>query len=102
MHNYKIKVLARVKDFIQSLGEKDRAKIAAAVHVLSQGDFQSVETKSLRGPVKELIIRSYRIVFFVRDDTLWLVGGFRKKTRKTPPQEIENALNIFKILDNEK
>ena len=102
--HYKIKILEKTKRFIQSLNEKDRAKTAAAITVLSYGDFQSVTVKSLRGPIKELIIKAYRIIFFAKNETLWFVSGFRKKTRKTPLYEIESAQKILDIisLDNER
>ena len=94
-----IKILDKARGFIRSLDEKDRAKIAAAISTLASGDFQSVAVKPLRGPIRELIVKSYRIVFFNKKKTLWFVSGFRKKTRKTPPQEIKNAQKLFKILD---
>jgi len=94
------KFLVRASKFIQGLGENDRAKIAAAVRTLELGGFQSVETKTIRGPIKELIVRSYRILFFTaKDRTIYFISGFRKKTRKTPRNEIEYAQNIFKILN---
>lgn len=99
---YQVNILTKARDFIQSLDEKTRAKTAAAIITLSQGDFLSVEVKLLRGPIKELKIASYRLIFFVRKKALWFVSGFRKKTRKTPPHEIEQAQRAFNILDHGK
>ena len=97
---YRIKILANAKVFIESLDERLRAKVAAAIKTLSDGDFLSVEVKSLRGQIRELRIASFRIIFFAKNGTLWFVSGFRKKTQKTPLHEIEQALKIFKISDD--
>jgi len=95
---YKAQLLEKTRRFIRGLDENDRAKIAAAIRTMEFGDFQSVEIKSLRSPIKELIVKSYRIVFFVKDKTIYFVSGFRKKSKKTPRSEIQNAENIFKML----
>lgn len=99
-NKYQARILDRAKGFIQNLEIHDRAKIAAAIKTLESGNFQSVETKTLKGPIKELIVRSYRITFFVsKEHTIYFVSGFRKQTRKTPRNEIEYSQNIFKILN---
>lgn len=95
---YYARFLEKTRKFIRGLDENDRAKIAAAIRTMGFDDFQSVQIKSIRNPIKELIVKSYRIVFFVKDKNIYLVSGFRKKTRKTPRNEIENAENIFKML----
>lgn len=97
--NFDAKLLGKTRKFIRSLNENDRAKIAAAIRTLEFGDYQSVQTKSLRGPIKELIVRSYRIIFFTKDTTIYFVSAFRKKSRKTPSNEIKNAENILRMLD---
>jgi len=98
--NYHSKFLERAEKFIRSLEENDRAKIAAAIKTLELGSFQSVEIKTLRGPIKELIVRSHRITFFItKDHIIYFVSGFKKKTRKTPKHEIDYAQNVFKILN---
>lgn len=98
--NYQAKFLDRTEKFIRGLDENDRAKIAAAIRTLELGNFQSVAIKTLRGPIKELIVRSYRIIFFIsKDHIIYFVSGFQKKTRKTPKNEIDYAQDVFKILD---
>ncbi len=97
---YQAKFLERAERFIRGLDENDRAKIAAAIRTMELGGFQSVEIKALRGPIKELIVRSYRIIFFIsKNHTIYFVSGFRKKTRKTPKHEINYAQNVFRILN---
>jgi len=97
---YQAKFLERAERFIRGLDENDRAKIAAAIKTMELGGFQSVEIKSLRGPIRELIVRSYRITFFItKDHIIYFVSGFKKKTRKTPKHEIDYAQNVFKILN---
>ncbi len=91
-----------MREFIRELDLSDQAKIDAAITTLEQGDFQSVEIKTLRGKIKELIVRSFRIIFFINGDVIYFVSGFKKKTRKTPRSEIENAQNILKLLNKQK
>ena len=97
---YEIRFLEKVERFIRGLVENDRAKIAAAIKTLENGDFQSIEVKTLKGRIKELVVKSYRIVFFIdKDHIIYLLDGFIKKTRKTPRNIIENAKKISKIID---
>ncbi len=95
MSTYTIQVLDKVSRFIDELSDTDKAKVLAAVTVLAT-DFDAVFTKLLRSPVRELIVKRYRIIFFIQDETIYLVGGFIKKSQKTPRREIENALEIYR------
>lgn len=99
---YRAEFLGKAKKFIQGLRVKDRAKIAAAITTLEEGNFQSVETKTLQGEIKELIVKSHRLVFFIHHHLMYFVSGFTKKTRKTLKNEIENAENIFEIVNSKK
>lgn len=38
----------------------------------------------------------YRFIFIIRGDVAWFLSGFKKKTDKTPPGEIEVALERAK------
>lgn len=98
--NYETRILDKARDFIQNLEINDRAKVAAAIKTLESRDFKSVEIKTLQGPIKELIVRSHRLIFFIsKEHAIYFVSGFRKQTRKTPKNEIAYARNIFKILN---
>lgn len=88
--------LDKVAEFIQGLSFVDQAKIAAHTAMMREGDFASVHIKQLGGPIHELIVRQYRLIFFRKDGTIYVVGAFRKKSTKTPLREIRHAMDIFK------
>jgi len=85
-------------EFIQTLAITDQAKIAANIVMLRSGDFSSVHVKQLDGQIHELIVKQYRLIFFRKNTTLYVVGAFRKKSAKTPLREIRHARDIFKNL----
>lgn len=95
---YQANYLESVTSFLKELSKTDRAKILSGVSKIEQGDFQSSYIKTLRGPTKELIVKQYRILFFVHGHTIYLVRAFRKKSRKTPQKEIEYAERIYKLI----
>lgn len=88
--------LDKVSELIQVLPFADQAKIAAHTAMMRGGDFASVHIKQLDGPIHELIVRQYRLIFFRKDRTIYVVGAFRKKSAKTPLREIRHAMDIFK------
>ena len=90
--------LEDVKKFISTLPDVDQGKINAVVTALESGDFESVYVKTLKTPIKELIIKKYRFIFFIHKSTLYFVGAFIKKSAKTPKREIENAVRIYKMI----
>jgi phage-related protein len=61
---------------------------------MAEGDFDSVSTKQLKGPIRELISGNHRISYFLEGSLLCFVRGFPKKTNKTPKKEIEFAEKI--------
>lgn len=67
------------------------------------GCFDSVLIKTLRTPIKELIIKRYRLLFFIEGNLIYFVGSFVKKSNKTPKHEIDIAEKLFKnIVENYK
>ncbi len=84
-----------VTEFLEELPRNDAAKILAGVSKLEQGDFQSSYIKTLRGPLKELIVKQYRVIFFIHEHSIFLVCAFRKKSKKTPRGEIEYAEHVY-------
>lgn len=89
------------ESFIESLPEQERYKVRASILSLKLGDFVSVHIKTLKGPIKELIVKKYRIVFFLHKSALCFIGAFVKKTAKTPKREIENAERAYgNIINN--
>ena len=85
-----------VKDFVEALSNENQGKIKGAVTAIESGDFKSLYIKTLKTPIKELIIKKYRFIFFIYKSTFYFIGAFVKKTKKTPKAEIENAERIFK------
>ena len=96
-HLYEVRVFRRVTEFVDELTYTDRAKVTANIKIMEMGRFDSVYIKTLRGAVKELIVKNHRFVFFVHEHTIYLVSAFIKKTQKTPLREINNAEKIYKI-----
>ena len=93
---FQILLFDEVKDFIRSRGSLDEAKILAAIAALRNRGSQSVYVKVLRRPIRELIVKQYRLIFFSVHHTLYFVGAFIKKSQKTPKHEIDRAENIYK------
>jgi phage-related protein len=93
-----VQILDRVVAFIESLDYSNQAKIMAAIRVMKSGDFETVYTKQLAGPIRELKVKQYRLLYFIHKHTMYFVGGFTKKSTKTPKQEIENAQQLYKLI----
>lgn len=93
--NYEIEVFERAEDFILNLPEKERAVVFANITMM-KNSFSGVNTKLLKQPIKELKVKSARILFFIEKNKIYLVSGFNKKSQKTPKSEIEYALNVYK------
>jgi phage-related protein len=90
--------LDNVRNFIDTLPDDDQGKINATIIAIESGDFESIYIKTLKTPIKELIIKKYRFVFFIHQTTIYFIGVFIKKSTKTPKREIENAEKIYKII----
>lgn len=90
--------LDNVRNFIDTLPDDDQGKINATVIAMESGDFESIYIKTLKTPIKELIIKKYRLVFFIHQNTIYFIGVFIKKSTKTPKKEIENAKKIYKMM----
>lgn len=88
-----------VKDFIDSLSEKQKAKIFRIFQYIESYGLQVPlpHIKKLTRPLWEIRILGHaniRIIYAVaQKDTVLLLHGFLKKTQKTPAKEISTALN---------
>ena len=87
-------------NFLQTLQPNEQAKIRSAADMMRSGDFRSVHIKTLHGPIRELIVQEYRVVFFIKNDVIHFVSAFRKKSAKTPHKEIQRAVHIYKMLED--
>jgi len=90
------------KKYIGSIPIVDQASIAANITSMQLGGLQSVQTKQLKGQVRELIVGHHRIIYFQLSKALYFVRGFRKKSKKTPKSEIEYAEKIYKMMKSVK
>lgn len=97
LNNYIPLFFEDAEDFIESLSDKDKAKILAEIKML-ETHFDLVYTKPLRGSIRELLVRHYRLLFFIHNQTIYFTHGFVKKSQKTPVREIEKAELIYKQL----
>ncbi|MDP3645860.1 MAG: type II toxin-antitoxin system RelE/ParE family toxin [bacterium] len=100
MTKQEVRILPPAKEYIESIPGKDQGAVAADIKTMQSGDFDSISTKQLKGPVRELIVGVHRISYFSLQQILWFVHGFRKKTRKAPRNEIEYAGNVYKTISN--
>lgn len=91
-------VLLGAREYLTSLSEKEQAIFKKAMDSLESYGEGLVRTKQLRGPIRELIVAHHRITYFRLANALYFIRGFRKKTRKTPRQEIEYAERTYRLL----
>jgi len=101
-----------VKEFIEKLQAKDRAKILACLKNVEELGFDCprVQFRQIQGQLWEIKIRSassgFRI-FYVsmkkKINILVLLHAYKKQSQKAPKKEIEIAeQRMFEVLDNEK
>jgi len=88
------------QDFLETLSEKERRKLDYLLSLLIVEERLSTKImRAVRDGIFELRMlysgNIYR-VFFIFDggDVVVLLGGFQKKTQKTPKSEIERVLKI--------
>ncbi len=93
----RIYVLRPALRYLATLPAKEQGTIQTQIDALSIGAAARIVTKQLRGKIKELIIGSHRFTYFQIGSALYFVRGFRKKSRKTPRQEIEYAQRVYDI-----
>lgn len=92
-----LRILSPAQKYLRGLSSHDYATCLEEVAALVARE-ATVRTKQLRGPIREIIIGPYRFTYFIARNTLYIVRGFRKKTRKTPAAEIEYAEYIYSLL----
>jgi phage-related protein len=96
-----VHLLSTARDYIRGLRAAERGAIGADIQAMSEGDFDSVTTKQLKGPIRELIKGDHRISYFAFENLLCFVRGFPKKTNKAPRTEIEFAEKTYKQIKQE-
>ncbi|MBI4155931.1 MAG: type II toxin-antitoxin system RelE/ParE family toxin [Candidatus Zambryskibacteria bacterium] len=101
-YQYNAVFFDKVKIFINNLPLKDQEKVIGAATALETGDFQSVFVKQLRGEIKELRVKKYRLIFFIHANSICFIRIFIKKSKKTPKNEIDIAEKIYKLFIENK
>lgn len=99
-----------VREFIEKLESKDRAKILACLKSIEDLGFDSprVEFRQIRGRLWEIKIRSssagFRIFYIcLKANTLVLLHAYQKQSQKAPTMEIKTAeKRLLEVTENEK
>ncbi len=86
----------RFEEYLATASKKDRAKIYACIEMIRSGDYSKVIIKTLRGAVRELKVKFHRLLFFSHTGTIYFVSGFRKKSAKTPKNELDYVEDAYK------
>lgn len=88
---------------IKKLSDNLRGKIIATLMELEECGIERIDTKYLRSKIYEIrIIQSnihFRILFFYNIGTkscIVIIGGFVKKTQKTPKHILKHAEKVYK------
>lgn len=87
-----------IAEFLDSLPDKDVAKIFREIDLLSEygTELREPHAKHIEGPIWELRVKFssniYRIFYFVfQGDRIVLLHAFAKKTQKTPQAQVKIA-----------
>lgn len=91
-------ILDNVRKSLDKLKEDDSAKILAYLKSLEENHTEGLVIKTLKGKIKEIIVRQYRIIFFTIGTTIYVVNAFKKQSQKTPERIIEKTEKIYKGL----
>lgn len=97
-NNFRMIILTEVEKFNLNLPKEDQAKISAAMVALKERRFENISVKQLRGDLKELRVKRYRLIFFIHKNDVWVVKAFIKKNNKTPKSEIDLAEKYYKLI----
>ncbi len=92
-----------VRDYLEAQTDRDRALLLAKVKAFCE-EFPNVLTvrvKPLRGKIWEIRAAGagaaqHRLLYFVATKDLVVLHAFTKKSRKTPPRELQLAERRFK------
>lgn len=95
---YKAVFLEKTKKFINDLTASEQGKLASQIDMMQNGQFEIVNTKLLKKPIRELVFGKYRFIFFIEKNFIYFINSFIKKTQKTPRKYIELSEKIYKTL----
>ncbi len=95
-------LVKNVETFILDLSLNDQSKISGAVEALRNKKFYSIYIKQLRGDIKELKVKKYRLIFFIHKETAYFMRILLKKSNKIPKNEIDMVEKYYKLIINQK
>ena len=94
--------LERAKKYMDGIPATDKGTVLKDIECLVVNETDSIYIKQLRGSIRELIVGHHRITYFKLKNALYFVSGFRKKSAKTPKQEIEYAQKTLNYLKSQR
>jgi len=99
----KINASTLVEEFISGLEKETIAKVLRVIDLLEKFGIKLTmpHSKKINNEIYELRIRGkqeIRIFYAFHKDKIILLHGFVKKSYKTPPREINTAINRLKQL----
>jgi len=86
------------REYINSISGVDAGAVKRDVEAILANDLKVISTKQLRGRIRELIVGHHRFTYFKIETTVFFVRGFRKKSAKTPRNEIDYAEKMYRLL----
>jgi phage-related protein len=91
-------LLDDVYAFLDNIPNEKSGKILKQLKFLEVNDVEGLKIKTLKDKIKELIVDQYRVVFFVKEETVYVIDAFKKQSQKTPHRILERALGIYRKL----
>lgn len=92
--------LGTAEELYKSLSFNHRSKILGTINFIQKGEFELVEAKTLKGPIKEFKVNQYRFLFCIEGSVIYILRGFIKKSMKTSRNEIEMAEKMHTMIIN--
>jgi phage-related protein len=65
---------------------------------LVANETSALTIRTLRGKIKELKVKRCRLIFFIKNDTIYVIDLFEKKSAKTPHHILARAEKIYSQL----
>jgi phage-related protein len=98
---YSVHYLRLASEYLESIPRRSRISIKADIEDMSLGKLSVPHTKQLRGPIHELISGHHRLIYFILGQAIYIIRGFRKKSNRTPRDEIRYAQKVYKLMKRE-
>ena len=93
-----ISLFDRFREWVELLPEEDRDKIDDILVTLRKQNFEMLYMKEISGPIREIRMGKYRILFCIKYSTIYVFTGFVKKTLRTPRDHKKIAQKLYALL----